>query len=143
MNWLNDASCRTAYRYEHTKLSSKNRQKTAALHNTLPLIVHMHLKRYAKTFAEKEQAKKKRKAYDQDLQWNHYRRKNMEKKNIPPKSVVSGYRRKSVEDWKPIKFKPHNSLRTPYQFEPHADSKPLSSIENLQLIWLSGIDVTI
>jgi hypothetical protein len=34
-------------------------------------------------------------------------------------------------------------LRTPYQFEPHADSKPLSSIENLQLIWLSGIDVTI
>ena len=56
------------------------------------------------------------------------------KKKFPPKSVVSGYRRKSVEDWKPIKFKPHNSLRTPYQFEPHADSKPLSSIENLQLI---------
>jgi hypothetical protein len=44
----------------------------------------MHLKRYAKTFAEKEQAKKKRKAYDQDLQWNHYRRKNMEKKIFLP-----------------------------------------------------------
>jgi len=59
--------------------------------------------------------------------------KTWEKKNIPPKSVVSGYRRKSVEDCKPIKFKPR-SLRTPYQFEPHADSKSLSSIENLQLI---------
>lgn len=57
------------------------RAKTAALHNTLPLIVHMHLiKTLCQNIAEKEQAKKKRKAYDQDLRWNHYRRKNMGKK---------------------------------------------------------------
>lgn len=123
MNWLNDASSRTAYGYEQKTSSCKN----WCLTQHFAIDSACAFKTLCQNICRKEQVRKKRKTYDQDLQWNHYRRKNMEKKYIPPKSVLSGYRRKSVEDCKPLK--PHNSLRTPYQFEPHADSKSLPSIE--------------
>lgn len=105
-----------------------------AQHFAMPLIVYMHLiKTLCQNICRKRTQKRKEKHMIKIFNGIITEEKTW-KKNIPPKSVVSGYRRKSVEDCKPIKFKPHNSLRTPYRFEPHADSKSLSSIENLQLI---------